>query len=135
MTPDVSLAQVIREALSPYGVIVFHQSTPELAVVHAISRPVDLIILDERIGDLRGKSILVYIRSAAPKSALMIIGEYGHGSCTIDASARGADVVISRRSSKEQILNAACHALGVPYERRPGVGPFYLGGGRALRGL
>ena len=55
----------------------------------------------------------------------MIVSQYQHGSYTIDASARGADAVISRKSGKEQILNAICHAMGIPCERLPGVGPFY----------
>lgn len=123
---DPALAQIIRETLAPQGVTIFLAETPQKAVVGAMSRPADLLIFDERMPSLAGKDLLVAIRMAAPKMALMIIAEHGHGSYTIDASARGADAVISRRSEKHQILNAVCHAMGIPSEERvPGVGPFY----------
>jgi DNA-binding NarL/FixJ family response regulator len=126
VTPDPCLARLIRETLAPHQMTVFEARTPQKAVVYAMSRPAHLLILDERMPSLEGKDLLVAIRMAAPKMALMIIGEHEHGSYAIDASARGADAVISRRSGKEQILNAVCHAMGVlPSERLPGVGPFH----------
>lgn len=125
VTADTALVQLIEETLTPHGVTIFLEETPQKAAVYAMSRPADLLIFDERMPSLDGKDLLVAIRRVAPKIALMIVGEHAHGSYTIDASARGADAVISRQSDKHQVLNAACHAMGLPFERLPGVGAFH----------
>jgi len=124
-SPDPKLVNDIQKVVRPQGAIVFPASTPEQTVFDAGSRHADLLILDERMPSLHGKNLLVAIRMAAPNIALMIVSEHQHGSCTIDASARGADAIISRNSDENQILNAVCHAMGIPCDRLPGVGPFH----------
>ncbi len=125
ITQDPIVAQLIRDILAPHKVMIFHADTPKKAVVHAISKPADLLIYDEKMPALDGKDLLHAIRMKLPKTPLAFVSEHGGDSCTIDYSARGADAIIGRNADNHQVYNAICHAMGVPFEREPGVRGFH----------
>ena len=112
ITQDPAVARLIRDILAPHKVTIFHADSPQKAVVHAMPK-------------LDGKDLLHAIRMKLPKTPLAFVSEHGGDSCSIDYSARGADAIIGRSADKQQIYNAICHAMGVPFEREPGVRGFH----------
>ena len=122
---DEASRQLLRAHLGLRGHAVSSCSTSEDAM-RGLEQPRDLLLLSDRLGDMRGSELLDGIRKAHPTMGIILVSDRGDEERVIRALERGADDYLIRPLRPAQMLARAQAVLDMATSRETAERPEFL---------
>jgi two-component system response regulator RegA len=109
---DERLARRLAEAFADRGFPARHAFGRAAALAAARERPVDLVILDLRVGEDDGLEILTSLKTLTPEARIILLTGYGSLPVAVEAAKRGAAAVVQKPTDVDGLLSALARAEG-----------------------
>ena len=118
---EPGVLRVLRKILESAGHSVTEAPDGEVALRHFEGQPADLVITDIFMPGMDGIEFLVHIRKAFPDARVLAMsggGILSRDQALSDASLLGADQILQKPFSKDEVLEAVGRTLASDMEER-----------------
>jgi PAS domain S-box-containing protein len=100
---DLEVRQIVQRALDQQGVRISTAATGAEAIAHALSFPIDLVVLDLHLPDMSGLEVLEELRAVHPSVYVIMLTGAGGEADRVLGFERGADDYIVKPFSPREL--------------------------------